>query len=93
MTLDNPSESYRGWHGGPTISESKVPLMVAMPGRHFTNDAGADLPQGPEKFRMGAEAALTQITAADAGGFARNWHLSRILSAGVEKLRETPATP
>lgn len=40
LALDNPGDSYRGWHGGPTRSESYVPLMFSMQGAAFVKIEG-----------------------------------------------------
>ena len=88
LTLDNEADSFRGWHGGPTTSESNVPLMFSMPGPDFVDDNGQGLVGLPEKFKQAIEEALQVTGIKDENGFNRNWHLTQGLSAGLKALRE-----
>jgi len=40
QTVNRLGDVFPGWHGGPTVSESHVPLMFAMPGQLFIDDSG-----------------------------------------------------
>ncbi len=40
VTVNYAEESFHGWHGGPTVSESNAPLIFAMPGNAFVDSGG-----------------------------------------------------
>lgn len=53
-------DAYPGWHGGPTVSESYVPLIFAMPGNSFVDASGNSInyPAGlADGFTNGVNAA------------------------------------
>lgn len=95
MTLDNAGESFRGWHGGPTESESYVPLMFSMPGTAFVDDAGEDEPV-PLQFKTVVDTLTTTLVEkekADGGdGFLRNWQLSPFLEAILTEFNRPPSS-
>jgi hypothetical protein len=90
LTVNNTAEIYPGWHGGPTRSESLVPLFFAMPGRNFVDESGEHIAH-PEEFALGyneglADPAVSQTLGDD--GFTRNWQLAHILKHIVTKFRD-----
>jgi len=78
LALDNENDSFPGWHGGPTVSESYVPLMVAMPGEAFVALSGGQATpiDIPPALETGAAAVATLK---DEEGYLRNWHLAPLL--------------
>ena len=83
MTLDNEAESFIGWHGGATESESLVPLFLSMPGTAFVNESGEEI-GAPEVVRNAVANAIAQQKQ-DIGDqqHIRNWHLSQLMSAAL----------
>lgn len=84
LALDNPGDSYRGWHGGPTRSESYVPLMFSMPGTAFVKIEGGSVSESnlPAAFETGFSNGPDPIEDEYYGrSFHRNWHLSDLLQS------------
>lgn len=80
------SDAFDGWHGGPTVSESYVPLIFAMPGDSFVNGEG-EAESIPQKLRDGFNnGATTNIK--DENGYLRNWHLTPLLQSIITEFRE-----
>lgn len=78
LALDNEAESFKGWHGGPTQSESYVPLMASMPGRHFVEVSGEQaMPVPVPRNFISTE---SEFAASISSGYPRNWHLTLLLS-------------
>ena len=73
LLLNKETDSYRGWHGGPTVSESFVPLIFSMPGGAFA-DANGPI-SVPQKFADGYNKGKPEPL----GGYARNFDLAKIL--------------
>jgi hypothetical protein len=90
LTVNNGHEIFPGWHGGPTRSESEVPLFIAMPGRNFVDANGARIPY-PDQFPIGYNRGLNDPkvsrTISD-DGFTRNWQLAHILKEVVKSFRD-----
>ena len=77
--------SFDGWHGGPTISESNVPLMFSMPGTAFVDSDGNPInapPQLLNGFTSGVES-----TGISPDSQLRNWHLTPILEEIITQFR------
>jgi predicted AlkP superfamily pyrophosphatase or phosphodiesterase len=94
LTLDNTGESFIGWHGGPTKSESEVPLMLSMPGKAFVDNNGEEFTglKIPEKFRSSVQAEVGRLLIDEQSNrngesFLRNWQLSPLIVEGVRGLR------
>jgi hypothetical protein len=77
LTVNIESEAYVGWHGGPTVSESFVPLVFGMPGDAFV-DADGDAIQTPPQLIAGFAKGVSAAGVKD-DGYLRNWHLTSIL--------------
>jgi predicted AlkP superfamily pyrophosphatase or phosphodiesterase len=84
LALDNEGDSYPGWHGGPTVSESYVPLMVSMPGESFVEIQGdsASVTDAPVALFQGGDVPKEN------GSYLRNWELSRVLEAIHNEFRQ-----
>jgi hypothetical protein len=84
LALDNEGDSFPGWHGGPTVSESYVPLMVAMPGESFVAIQGesATVADVPSALFRGGDVPIQN------GNYLRNWDLSRILESIHQEFRQ-----
>lgn len=64
----NSGEELAGWHGGPSVAESLVPLMINIPGDVVD-----------KQFLSEAVDAVRARARKDGGtGVLRNWHLSLI---------------
>jgi len=88
MTLDNPDESFIGWHGGATESESLVPLFLSMPGRAFVDDNGEKIEGAPIFVKNAVSEVIGQqkeLIGDD--NYIRNWHLSQLMTAAMSALR------
>lgn len=85
LTVNNKGEVYAGWHGGPTRSESEVPLFFALLGDDFSNDSGEAVAI-PEELRAGY---LNGVSASNvkADGYLRNWHLTHVLKKILREYR------
>lgn len=84
---------YPGWHGGPTKSESYVPLIFAMPGDNFVDVEGDRLSGPPQGLVDGYGSAkmspLVQSNLNDSGDeHLRNWHLAEFLRYIVMEYRD-----
>jgi hypothetical protein len=88
LALNNAGDSYRGWHGGPTVSESYVPLMFAMPGDAFVNIEGNNvIPTNlPDKLKTGF--VKGKAPELDGNGYLRNWNLSQLLETIHTEFRQ-----
>lgn len=82
LALNFERDEFPGWHGGPTASESFVPLIFGMPGEAFVDSAGAPI-KTPEKLSTGFANGATEKP----GGYLRNWHFSQILSSILSRFR------
>ena len=81
LLLDNEGDSYRGWHGGPTVSESYVPLFFSMPGESLLTSKGE---VGiPERLDQGYKTRLKAN-----GEYSRNYQLGEFLKAIHSKFKE-----
>ncbi len=85
-TVNFAADSYKGWHGGPTISESLVPLIFAMPGDSFVDSDGIKISYPPE-LNAGLESGIVKA-GIKSDGYLRNWHLSPLLSEIIKQFRE-----
>lgn len=89
LTVNNTGEIYAGWHGGPTKSESDVPLFFALLGNDFTDEAGKAVAI-PNDFKEGYDTGVVDAGVA-ADGYLRNWHLANVLKKILKNYRgETP---
>ena len=86
LTVNNQHEVYPGWHGGPTESESFVPLMFAMRGNDYVDSAGANIAY-PSAFAQGYNNGINAANV-NTDGYLRNWHLSPLLSQIMAQFRE-----
>lgn len=84
LTVNNSQDAHDGWHGGPTVAESHVPMIFAMPGDAFVDSEGA--PQIPPELRSGFNKGVT-AAGIKADGHLRNWHLTPILNKIMLELR------
>lgn len=85
LTVNLESDAFDGWHGGPTISESNVPLMFSMPGTAFVDSDGNPInapPQLLNGFTSGVES-----TGISPDSQLRNWHLTPILEEIITQFR------
>jgi len=85
LTVNLESDAFDGWHGGPTISESNVPLMFSMPGTAFVYSDGNPInapPQLLNGFTSGVES-----TGISPDSQLRNWHLTPILEEIITQFR------
>lgn len=85
LAINENHDLYPGWHGGPTVSESYVPLIFGMPGKSFVDLSGNPItaPKGLEKgFNKGRSSVLKQ------DGYLRNWQLSPILRGIISEFRD-----
>ncbi len=62
----NDGDGYNGWHGGATISESYVPIVLSMPGGAFVDRAEVNKLLDNAIRKVGRQSL-------------RNWHLAEIL--------------
>ncbi len=85
-TVNFADESFAGWHGGPTISESLVPLIFAMPGDSFVDSDGNKISYPPE-LNAGLESGIEKA-GIKSDGYLRNWHLSPLLSEIIKQFRK-----
>ena len=97
LAIDNPVDSYRGWHGGASPSESFVPLVLAMPGKAFVDESGVT--NLPAQFKNPVSATVAQLRDDDSynssvsSGYIRNWHLGTLLTETLRNLySEFPET-
>jgi hypothetical protein len=97
LTVNHSHEVFPGWHGGPTRSESLVPLLFGMPGQHFVNPDGSSIPHPNEfvtGYGKGLNDPIVDATVSNFGGgdgFARNWQLAHILKMIMKEMRVEPA--
>jgi hypothetical protein len=75
----NQEEAFNGWHGGPTVAESQVPLMFGMPGPALLE------PDGRQFLREGFDEAVGDILPPD--GSLRSHQLADILTRILSKVR------
>jgi len=86
LSVNNTGEVYAGWHGGPTRSESEVPLFFAVLGNGFTDSQGRTLLQPPELisgYNKGKQASNIK-----GDGYLRNWHLAHVLKKVIKEFRD-----
>lgn len=84
----NQPDGLNGWHGGPTVSESYVPLMFGMPGPALVLPKGQKNPAFIQKgFDEGLKKLVKDRQLQDPNGFLRNWHCSPILTSIVKQVR------
>jgi hypothetical protein len=86
VTVNYAEEAFPGWHGGPTVSESNVPLIFAMPGESFVDGSGNTVSTHP-KLVSGFNGGVTNA-GIKADGHLRNWHLTPILREIITQFRE-----
>jgi len=86
LTVNYAEESFSGWHGGPTVSESNVPLIFAMPGESFVDGSGNTVSTHP-KLISGFNGGVANA-GLKADGHLRNWHLTPILREIVTQFRD-----
>ncbi|MBL1294098.1 MAG: hypothetical protein COB61_009520, partial [Thiotrichales bacterium] len=78
-------DSFPGWHGGPTVSESHVPLMFSMPGNLFISE-GLSETRIPTQLANGFASGLL-ATDIKESGYLRNWHMSPLLQGILQEFR------
>lgn len=83
FAVNESHDSYPGWHGGPTVSESRVPLMFGMPGSSFVDRDGGRV-NAPPELDEGIEAAFNLCK--DSQDTVRNWHLSVYLQTILTRM-------
>jgi len=86
LAVNSTEEIYPGWHGGPTIAESQVPILFAMPGDSFVKSNGehTNKPDGlTTGFENGTGRART-----NPDKHLRNWHFGQLLNAIITQFRE-----
>ena len=86
LAVNIESDIFRGWHGGPEIGESHVPLMFAMPGNLFTNESGS-LVATPGSLTTGFNNGKSDL-ALSQGAQLRNWHMGPILTEIIKGHRD-----
>jgi hypothetical protein len=91
LTVNRQGEVFAGWHGGPTRSESFVPLFFAMPGENFVDAAGTKVPY-PDQLpvavnRAFGDSKVSATVLAPGDGFTRNWQLAHFLKEIVREFR------
>ena len=85
LTVNLESDAFDGWHGGPTVSESDVPLMFSMPGAAFV-DSGGNAIDAPSQLLSGFTAGV-EATGVSPDSQLRNWHLAPILKEIITRFR------
>lgn len=92
VAVNNSAEKLAGWHGGPTNSESLVPMMFGMPGNNFVNDNGQKYLQEPNLQDGYLQAMQAPRVVGNTGnpedGYLRNWHLSYFVTEILKQYRE-----
>ncbi len=86
LTVNNQHEVFPGWHGGPTESESFVPLLFAMPGPDYVDSGGGSIAY-PSAFAQGYNSGIDEA-GVSSDGYLRNWHLSPLLNRIMAQFRE-----
>jgi hypothetical protein len=85
LTVNHSHEIYAGWHGGPTRSESEVPLLFSLLGNAYTTDGGESelIPKAfSDGYQDGRDASKIK-----ADGYLRNWHLTHVLKKILKQYR------
>ena len=85
LTVNNTHEVYAGWHGGPTKSESEVPLFFSLLGNGFADDSGNTVVPPELAAGYGKGKVASNI---NTDGFLRNWHLAHVLKKIVKEFRD-----
>ena len=89
LAVNYAEEEYPGWHGGPTVAESNVPMMFAMPGTLFNSSSGETV-EIPEALSRGFGNGVNSLLGMGSNSEIqlRNWHFGRILKGIVTEFRE-----
>ena len=85
VAVNIQDDVFPGWHGGPTVSESYVPLMFAMPGDSFVNTDGVSITR-PNGLGAGFSAGYSNELKPD--GYLRNWQMGPILNEIIKQFRD-----
>ncbi len=70
-------DEFNGWHGGPTVSETKVPLLFNLPSPVITEKSKEIL---QKVVKTAQTKAKTRVL--------RNWHMSAVLEEVYKDLRK-----
>ena len=73
-----------GWHGGPTVAESSVPIIFAMPGTQFVDSSGEDIKK-PIGLTEGFASGIEGLVGDDKQ--LRNWHFGLVLKSIITQFR------
>ena len=88
LAVNFKEDAFKGWHGGPTVSESYVPLIFGMPGESFSDDQANLLnDRAPVELSAGYSKGVRNLEL-EADGYLRNWHLTPILQGIITEFRE-----
>ena len=86
LAINTNDDLFPGWHGGPTVSESYVPLIFGMPGNLFVDSSGNLISQ-PQELVNGFNRGVAN-TGVNSDGYLRNWHLTQILKDIISEFRD-----
>ncbi len=90
LAVNHDTETYPGWHGGPTLAESQVPMIFAMPGSQFVDDNGNSIDQ-PKGLVDGFDSGLQDLIEQgliNNDSHLRNWHFGSLLKGVINEFRE-----